>query len=76
MKKEEIRAVLRNVQNNDLYLHLGDDMYKNLRTGKEGEIKPELASAIFNINIPMTVMISENPNIKNLINRLQLKIEQ
>lgn len=74
MPHSEVRAVLRNIQNNDAYLHLGGDKYRNLRTGNEGEIKPELASVIFNINIQLTVMLSENPFLEKMISKLNLKL--
>ena len=73
--RSKVRSVLSNIQNNDLYLHLGEDNYRNLRTGKEGEIKPKLAAAIFNLNVPMTVMIGDNIVIESLIKKLQLKAE-
>lgn len=71
----DVRAVLRNIQNNDLYLHLGGDSYRNLRTGKEGVISPELAASILNINVPMTQMIGENNVIADFIQKMNLKIE-
>lgn len=74
VSKETTRAVLQNIQNNDAYLHLGEDMYRNLRTGKEGEIKPELATSIFNLNVPLTVMLAENPILETMIKKLNLRI--
>lgn len=68
-------AVVRNVQNNDLYLYLGNDMYRNLRTLKEGKIEPEIARKVFNISMDATVLISKYPLISKMINTLGLKCE-
>ena len=31
-------AIVRNIQNNNLYRYLGDNKYRNIMTGVEGEI--------------------------------------
>lgn len=69
-------AVVRNIQNNDLYLFLGGNKFKNLRTGKEGEVDDETAQKIFKINIEATAIINEFPAIETLINTLKLKIDK
>ena len=75
MNNKQVRAVLRNIQNNDAYLHLGENKYRNLRTSKEGVIEPEIASSLFNLNVPLTVMLGDNPNIEELISKLNLRID-
>lgn len=57
-----------------MYLHVEGDVYKNLRTGATGEINPELATSIFNLNVPMTVMLGEYPLLETMISKLQLRI--
>jgi hypothetical protein len=68
-------AIVRNIQNNDLYEYLGNNKFRNLRTLKEGNIDEETAQRIFNINMESTILISQYPMIKELINTLRLKIE-
>lgn len=69
-------AVVRNSTNNDLYRYLGDDRYRNIRTGGEGEVKPEVAQKIFKINIEVTEICNEYPMVEELIKSLNLKIEK
>lgn len=66
-------AVVRNIQTNDLYRYHGNNEYTNIRTGKRGEIKEELAQKIFKINLEATELFEEYPEIENLINKLNLK---
>lgn len=66
-------AIVRNIQNNDLYQYLGENRFLNLRTLKEGVVDDEIARKIFKINIDATVLISKYQNIKSLINILGLK---
>lgn len=69
-------GVVRNIQNNDLYFHLGGDKYRNLRTLVEGEIPPEMAQKIFKINLEATHFYYELPEFKELIHKLNLKIDK
>lgn len=66
-------AIVRNVQNSDLYEYLGENKYKNLRTGKEGVVDEETAARVFKINLEATQLIGENPIIADLIKSLNLK---
>lgn len=66
-------AIVRNVQTNDFYKYLGNNKYRNLRTLKEGIIEPDIAKKVFNINMEMTILISNNPCIEKMINVLSLK---
>lgn len=68
-------AIVRNIQNNDLYRYHGNNEYTNLRTGKRGVIDEELAQKVFKINLEATELINENPALETLINTLNLKIE-
>lgn len=68
-------AIVRNIQNNDLYLYLGEDKYKNLRTGKEGVVNPEMAKDVFKINLEATYFYHEVPEFELLINKLDLKFD-
>ena len=66
-------AIVRNIKTNDLYRYLGNDNYINIRTNVSGEIKPEIAQKIFRINLEATQMFNENPQIEEMINKLNLK---
>lgn len=68
-------AVLRNVQNSDLYRHLQGDTYRNLRTGAEGEIAPEIAQRILKINVAATLMFNKHPHLEGFVERLKLKAD-
>lgn len=72
----DVRAVVRNVQNNDLYVHLFGNKFRNIRTGVVGEVSDEVAKKVFRINMEMTEIISKYPNIELLISKLQLKIKK
>ena len=68
-------AIVRNIQNSDLYRYLGHDIYMNIRTGNSGKIEPELAEKIFKINLEGTELINEYPIIEELIKTLNLKFD-
>lgn len=69
-------AILRNIQNNNLYKYLGENRYRNLLTGVEGEINEEVARKIFKINVEMTVLCAEYPIIEETIKALQLRMDK
>lgn len=69
-------AIVRNIQTNDLYRYLGNNLFRNLRTLKEGEVDEKKASDFLKINIEATYILNEYPEIENLINKLNLKIEK
>lgn len=69
-------AICRNIQNNDIYRYLGNDEYVNLRTGKQGKIKPDVAQKVLKINLEATELINENPIIEDLIRTLNLKFDK
>lgn len=69
-------AIVRNIQNNQLYRYLGDNKYRNLMTGVSGEITEEVAQKIFKINLEMTQLCNEYPLVEEAIQRLQLKMDK
>jgi hypothetical protein len=68
-------TILRNIQNNQLYGHIGGIRYVNLITGVEGDVPENLAKKIFKINLQATKIINDYPEIKNLISSLGLTID-
>lgn len=73
MNKNE--AIVRHIKTNEVYRYLGNNVFLNLRTQVQGNVPDDVAQKIFNINMPLTIALSENPNIEKLIYSLQLKIE-
>lgn len=69
-------AIVRNVNNNELYRFLGNDTYRNIRTGVEGKVKPGVAEKIFKINVEVTLLCNEYPMVEEMIKSLNLKIEK
>jgi hypothetical protein len=73
---QDFNPVVRNVQNNDFYMYLGENKFRNIRTGKEGVVADELAQQIFKMNIEATTLINEYPEIKGMISQLNLKCDK
>jgi hypothetical protein len=69
-------AIVRNIQNNNLYRYLGGNTYRNIMTGVEGEIDEAVASRIFKINLELTDLCENFPNIDIMINKLKLKLDK
>lgn len=69
-------AIVRNIQNNNLYRYLGDNKYRNIMTGIEGEIDEAVASRIFKINLELTDLCENFPNIEIMVNKLKLKSDK
>jgi hypothetical protein len=67
--------IVRNIKTNDLYAYLGNDQYKNIRTGAAGTINPEAARDNLKINVEATMLLNEYPILKDLIQKLNLKME-
>ena len=67
-------AVVRNVQNNQLYKYVGGTTYINVITGRSGEVPDDVAKRIFKINLGATSILNKYPNVEELINRLELII--
>lgn len=72
----ETFAVVRNVQNNQLYKYLGGNRFINIITGKEGEVADEVAQRIFKINIELTELLNECPVVEDMIRKLQLIVDK
>jgi hypothetical protein len=70
------KPVVRNIQNNDLYFFEGGNTFTNIRTGKSGEINDELAQKVLKINTEASLILNEYPQVADMINRLNLKIEK
>jgi hypothetical protein len=68
-------VIVRNIQNNQLYGHLGDNKYINLVTGVEGEVPDDMAKKIFKINLQATKIVYDFPVIETLISELGLTID-
>lgn len=68
-------AIVRNIQNNQLYQYLGGNKYKNLITGVEGEVPDDMAKKIFKINLQATKIVHDFPVIQTLISELGLTID-
>ena len=75
MLKSEVQVVLRNKSTNIPYECLGGNRYRNIVSGKEGEVSDEKAKEVFTISVPLSLACSVNPLVKKLINRLGLVIE-
>lgn len=58
------------------YLYLGENKFRNVASGKEGEVSDELAREVFTIHPALTELITEFPLIEKLIKVLELKIEK
>ena len=69
-------AIVRNIQNNNLYRYLGGNTYRNIMTGVEGEIDEAVARRIFKINLELTDLCENFPNIEIMINKLKLKSDK
>jgi len=69
-------AIVRNIQNNQLYRYLGDNKFRNIVTGKEGLVDDEKAKEVFKINVEATGILNEYPLVEDLIEKLKLKIDK
>lgn len=68
-------VILRNIQNNQLYGHIGGNKYVNLISGVVGEVPEDLANKYFKINLQATKIIQDFPEIQTLISKLGLTID-
>ena len=66
-------CIVRNIQNNDFYRYLGENKFRNIRTGQEGVIDDEVAKKVFKINLEATEIFEEFPIIEEMIKSLNLK---
>lgn len=56
-------------------MYLGENNFRNMRTGAEGKIDDEKAREVFRVNLEMTQMVEENPLICELVKRCNLKVD-
>lgn len=68
-------GIVRHIKTNVLYRHIGGNKFRNLITGKEGEVAEETAREIFKINVEATMIINEFPEVENLIRTLNLRLD-
>ena len=71
-----MKPIVRNIQNNDLYYYLGENRFKNIRTGVEGCVDNVTARKVFKINLEATEIVNKYPSVETLIKKLDLKIEK
>lgn len=71
----KFKIVCRNLRNHYPYQYLGDNKWKNMATGVSGLIDPEKARERFKINLEVTQLVNEYPEVERLINVLGLRIE-
>lgn len=57
------------------YEYLGNDRYRNLHTGVEGEVGEDKAKDVFNIHLEATDYFARYPEIKNLVKSLKLRLD-
>ncbi len=74
--EKKVGVICRNIQNNDLYLYISDDQWRNLRTNAEGHIPSETAQKLLKLNVEATYFYNENNLFAELINKLNLKIDK
>lgn len=68
-------AIVRNIQNNLAYEYIGDNVFKNIISQKEGFVDDETARKVFKINAEATQIISEYPMVAEMIKVLELKFD-
>ena len=69
-------AIVKLKKNNDLYRHLQNSKYKNIRTGVEWDIPDEKAKEIFVIDYKASMMFNKYPLLEELVFKLKLKLEK
>lgn len=71
-----MNPIVRHIKSSEAYEFLGGNKYRNVRTGKEGEVSEEKAREIFRFNIEASQIFHEYPLVKDLVKRLNLKIDK
>lgn len=69
-------AIVRNKMTNDLYRYVGENTFRNIRTGVEGKVTDEAAQKTFVVNLEATELCEEYPMIEELISTLGLKFDK
>lgn len=70
-----MRAIVRNIKNNQFYEYKGGNIFCNLISGIEKEVSDELAKNIFKISEEMSFLLTEFPLTEDLIKSLKLKFD-
>lgn len=65
-------AIVVNKANRVPYEYLGENKFKNIHTGKEGEVPEDKANGVFVINADLALLCEKNKNLKTLIQSLSL----
>lgn len=68
-------VVVRHKKTNDVYQYLGQNVFRNVRTGGEGSVSDEVAQRSFNINLDATELFNEHPILHDLVRILNLKFD-
>lgn len=68
--------IVRHISNSEAYEFLGGNKWRNLRSGKEGEVSEEKAREVFKFNVEATQIFHEYPLVKELIQKLNMRIEK
>lgn len=68
-------AIVRNKATSDLYRYLGENVFRNIRTGVEGKVSDEAAQKTFAVNLEATELCEEYPLIEELIKAGNLKYD-
>ena len=71
-----MHPIVINTQTKDLYQYEGDNKYRNLRTGKTGEISEELAKKYLVVSLQATEIINSYPLVGELISRLGMGVDK
>lgn len=70
-----MKPICRNIQNHQLYFFEGGNTFRNVVTGKSGEVPDEKAREIFRFNPALSEMMHEYPVVEELIKTLNLKFD-
>lgn len=58
-----------------MYEYLGENKFRNIRTGVEGIVPDEKAREIFKFNVEASMIFHEYPIVKELIRKLNMQID-
>lgn len=70
-----IMGVVRHQATGEIYDFLGGNDFVNLRTKVKGTVPTETAQKIFKIQPELTVLFNDYPNLKELVGKLNLKVD-
>lgn len=70
-----MEPIVRNIQTDDAYIYLGENKFRNLRTGVEGIVPEDKAKDVLVFNVQATQMFNEFPLVRELLQKLNLKFD-